>query len=137
MDRPPGLPTRDARTPENQKNAKFLTQTVDEHLALNPAPLFFSDFWKPVEQGLPTVGKINGFWDTVPVIVALDDGRVCGAFFSYVGGDRMDCDEYGNPAMPSTPVPSFETDEGLAYSKVLFWAAVPSHPTHKRPKTYA
>ena len=137
MNRPPGLPDRDARTPESREKAGFLVTSVDEHLAMQAR--VFSGFWTPVSEGLPLIGKINGFWDSKPVIVALEDGRVCGAFFTYVGGDRMDTDDDGNPEPARTPVPSFETDEGLAYSKVLFWTKVPNHPTlhTERPKTYA
>jgi hypothetical protein len=137
MNRPPGLPDRDARTPESRERAEFLMRTVDEHLWANKPS--FTGLWVPVEAGYPNIGKINGFWDTVPVIVALDDGRVCGAFFSYVGGDAMDTDDDGNPEPARTPVPSFETDEGCAYNKVLFWALCPEHPTihYKRPTTYA
>lgn len=98
----------------------------------------FSGFWTPVAESLPITGKVNGFWCSVPVIVALEDGRVCGAFFTYVGGDAMDVDDWGNPTEPTKPYPSFETDEGLAYVKVLFWARCPDHPTiPSKPKTYA
>jgi hypothetical protein len=107
-------------------------------MTLNPTDLFFSGFWTPIAAGLPIIGKVNGFWCPVPVIVALDDGRVCGAFFTYVGGDAMDTDDDGKPMhVQHKPEPSFETDEGLAYSKVLFWAKIPAHPTHKVPKTHA
>ena len=66
------------------------------------------------------------------MIVALESGRVCGAFFTYVGGDAMDVDDAGNPTEPTKPVPSFQTDEGLDYSEVLFWAKVPQHPTIRK-----
>ncbi len=85
--------------------------------------------WIPVERELPHVEKINGFWSTTPVAVALEDGRVTGAFFSYNGGDAMDVDDNDNPLPePRKPEPSFETDEGLAYVKVTHWQYLPKHP---------
>jgi len=106
---------------------------------LGMAERIFSGFWTPVEERLPIVGQVNGYWCTSPVIVALADGRVVGAFFSYHGGDAMDVDDDFKP-LPEhrKPVPSFHTDEGLEYEDVLFWAAVPKHPTiNLVPKTYA
>lgn len=136
MERPPGLPSLDARTPESRETAKFLTMTVDEHLATQARG--FSGFWTPVAESLPLTGKANGYWCSVPVIIATADGRVCGAFFTYEGGDRMDVDDWGNPIEPTKPRPVFRTDEGLPYSDVLFWSKVPNHPTiPSKPKTYA
>ncbi|MFA6132380.1 MAG: hypothetical protein WC869_00035 [Phycisphaerae bacterium] len=79
--------------------------------------------WVPIEKELPKCYQINGFWTSVPVIVALEDGRVCGAFFSFVGGDAMD------EGTPQEPVPTFETDEGLAYTKPTHWKPVGLHPS--------
>lgn len=136
MERPPGLPTRDARTPESQEKAKFLTQTVDEHLATQARG--FSGFWTPVAESLPITGKANGYWCAVRVIIARANGCVCGASFTYEGGDKRDVDDFGYPTEPTKPRPVFRTDEGLRYSDVLFWAKVPNHPTiPSKPKTYA
>lgn len=100
---------------------------------LLPHQRSFSGFWTPAAESLPITGKANGYWCSVPVIVALGTGRVCGAFFTYDGGDAMD-----DPMEPRKPEPRFRTDEGVLYPDVLFWAAVPKHPTiNPKPKTYA
>lgn len=85
------------------------------------------DKWVPVDVMLPGVGMTNGFWDSVPVFVALAGDRVTGAFFSYVGGDALDADADGNPLL-RTPVPSFTTDEGLPHRGVTHWYPAPFHP---------
>lgn len=97
----------------------------------------FSGFWTPIEKGLPITGKANGYWCTVPVIVARANGQVCGAFFTYEGGDKGDVDDRGNPTEPTKPRPIFLTGDCLI-SDVLFWSKIPAHPTiPSKPKTYA
>jgi hypothetical protein len=81
--------------------------------------------WVSVDDHYPPVGKIHGYWDSIPVIVALSfsSRRVVGCFFSYRGGDAMD--DEGNP---QTPVPDFHTDEGLGYPDVICWMPMPKYP---------
>lgn len=83
--------------------------------------------WIVVAKQLPQVGQTNGFWNTVPVNIAMADGRVSGAFFTYEGGDAADTDDDGVPRLRS-PVPSFHTDEGLPYHNVTHWQPLPLHP---------
>ena len=82
--------------------------------------LLREDGWVYVGDQLPTCLKVNGFWESIPVIVAkITKPRVVGAYFTYHGGD----DVYPND--PKTP--QFAADGGLPMN-IVFWKPMPAGP---------
>lgn len=76
--------------------------------------------WFRVEDQLPICLKTNGFWDSVPVIVAkVTRPRIIAAYFTYHGGDDVYPDD------PKTP--EFASDGGLPMN-VVFWKSMPPGP---------
>lgn len=78
------------------------------------------DGWVPVVDQLPVCQKVNGFWESIPVIVAkVTEPRITGAYFTYHGGDDVYPDD------PKTP--EFAACGGLPMN-VVFWRPMPEGP---------
>lgn len=77
--------------------------------------------WISTKDRLPECGKINGFWDEVPVIVKKKGNpRPFGAGFTYHGGDDVYPDDH--------PLPKFSVDCGMGIPDITHWMEMPEPP---------
>ena len=81
--------------------------------------------WTPVSSGVfPHCGKTNGFWNTVPVIIAIANRHVEGGPLEVVGAfyEKVDLEH------KERILHRFRTDEGISYDNVEYWMPLPEPP---------